>query len=89
MMNTLTRKMTYCILMAAGMTGCQHIQVTKSPIPITLTPNATQQATLADAAGVRTQQPIVLQPTNQPIKNKSDAKKSPQMTEFYLLESWF
>lgn len=76
-------------LLAGCMVGCQHIQVARSPIPVTLTPNAAQKAALASNHSTRSHDPIILSPTNQPIKNKSDAKKTPNTTEFFLLESWF
>lgn len=75
-------------LLMAALAGCQHIQVTRSPIPVTLKPNAAQQAMLASTQ-VMADEPLMLNPTHSLTKNKSDAKKHTSLTEFYLLESWF
>ncbi|MFA9485326.1 lipoprotein [Moraxella haemolytica] len=77
------------ILTVLVLTGCQHIQVTRSPLPVTLKPNATQQAMLDNSHVMAGDQPLMLSPTNSLIKNKSDAKKYTGLTKFYLLESWF
>lgn len=56
--------------------GCQHIQTARSPIPVTLHPNAAQQA--SDV------QPVLDAPINQ-TKPSADVGG----TGFYLLENWF
>lgn len=71
------------------LSGCQHIQVARSPLPITLTPNAAQKAALNANTPTKTDSPIILTPTNSPIKNKSATKKVTDSQGFYLLESWF
>lgn len=68
------------------LSGCQHIQLAKNPMPITLTPNPNQLT--AHTPPVHAHQPIILTPTNSPTKNKPNQHK-PTRTKFYLLENWF
>lgn len=71
------------------LSGCQHIQLARSPLPITLTPNVAQTALLNVNATTQKGDPIILTPTNSAIKNKSATKKVADSQGFYLLESWF
>lgn len=78
------RKLSVLMTIAVMASGCQHIQLAKNPIPITLTPNPDQVIAHTHQA----HQPIILTPTNSPIKNKPNQQK-PTRTKFYLLENWF
>lgn len=80
------RKLSVLMTIAVMASGCQHIQLAKNPIPITLTPNPNQL--MVHTPPVHTHQPIILTPTNSPIKNKPN-KHKPTRTKFYLLENWF
>lgn len=69
-------KMPTLMVLMLTLVGCQHIQTARSPIPVTLHPNAAQQA--SDA------QLMLDAPINQ-TKPSADVGG----TGLYLLENWF
>ncbi|UTO05561.1 hypothetical protein NKT77_02610 [Moraxella sp. FZLJ2107] len=71
-------KISASAIMVMILTGCQHIQVTRSPLPITLHPvTAPMQAT-------HHSEHMTL-----PQKNKPKPSQAEQLRHAYLLEDWF
>ena len=74
-------------LMVLCLSGCQHIQTAPQPIPVSLTPTATQLARLAHNKEC------------QALKEKADSKQakipitcyqpSAPSEPFFILEDWF
>lgn len=83
------RSIKLCTASLIILSGCQHIQIAKNPLPISLTPSATQKALLSVSLPTQKDAPIILTPPNSAIKNKSATKKVADLNGFYLLESWF
>lgn len=81
-MPTYITKYTLVVLMALIMTGCQHIQLVRSPLPVTLA-----DVVQDEPAGITYQQSV---PNTIPVKNRPP-KLTPkqQVQQVYLLENWF
>lgn len=89
-MTTLTRpamptyiaKCVMAMLLTVVMTGCQHIQLVRSPLPVTLA-----DVSHDDTTSIAYQQSM---PSTIPVKNRPP-KLTPrqQVQQVYLLENWF
>lgn len=75
-------KCMMAILLAVIMTGCQHIQLVRSPLPVTLA-----DVSHDDTTSIAYQQSM---PSTIPVKNRAP-KLTPkqQVQQVYLLENWF
>lgn len=75
-------KCVMAMLLTVVMTGCQHIQLVRSPLPVTLA-----DVSHDDATSIAYQQSM---PSTIPVKNRPP-KLTPrqQVQQVYLLENWF
>ncbi|WP_143821339.1 hypothetical protein [Moraxella pluranimalium] len=75
-------KCVIVMLLAVIMTGCQHIQLVRSPLPVTLA-----DVSHDDKTSIVYQQSM---PSTIPVKNRPP-KLTPrqQVQQVYLLENWF
>ncbi len=81
-MPTHIAKCVMVMLLTVIMTGCQHIQLVRSPLPVTLA-----DVSHDDTTSIAYQQSM---PSIIPVKNRPP-KLTPrqQVQQVYLLENWF